>query len=201
VKKLFFYILIFSAWVGAKEMSLFNHVDLQNWEKTPFPLGGDVKVQHSCLRVEKTNGCSGVRWIGQSLPTNHYEITLEAKRISGNDFFCGLTFPVDDSFLTLIVGGWGGTVVGLSCIDWMDAAENETGSFKNFSDNRWYKIKIRVHDQLIQSWINDQKVIQVDVTDRKLSLRYEVNATKPLGLTTWKTTAAFRNIFLYQDIE
>jgi hypothetical protein len=47
----------------------------------------------------------------------NYEIKLEAKKVTGNDFFCGMTFPVGDSFCSFIVGGWGGPVVGLSSID------------------------------------------------------------------------------------
>ena len=55
-----------------------------------------------------------------------YEVTLEAMRVDGNDFFCGMTFPAGKDPCTLIVGGWGGTVVGLSSINGMDASENET---------------------------------------------------------------------------
>ena len=36
-----------------------------------------------------------------------YELRLEAKRVEGGDFFCGLTFPVGKEYCTLILGGWG----------------------------------------------------------------------------------------------
>ncbi|MBN2588491.1 MAG: hypothetical protein JXA96_01410 [Sedimentisphaerales bacterium] len=58
----------------------------------------------------------GIYWTGP-LVTMSYEITLEAMRVEGSDFFCGLTFPVDENPCTLIPGGWGGTLCGLSCIN------------------------------------------------------------------------------------
>ena len=62
----------------------------------------------------------------ETFPKVDYEVNLDAKRVAGNDFFCGITFPVGKRFCSLIVGGWGGATVGLSSIDGKDAAENET---------------------------------------------------------------------------
>ena len=75
-------------------------------------------------------------------------------RVDGIDFFCGLTFPVADSHASFIVGGWGGTVVGISSIDGMDASENATTKYVKFQLKRWYKIRIRVTPTSIQAWID-----------------------------------------------
>ena len=53
----------------------------------------------------------------KDLPRTDYEIRFETRRIEGFDFFCGLTFPVGEKYLTLVLGGWDGNVVGLSCLD------------------------------------------------------------------------------------
>ena len=71
------------------------------------------------------------------LPKINYEVTLKAMKIDGSDFFCGLTFPVNDAFCTLIAGGWGGGLVGLSSLDNYDASENETSTFRGFEKKRW----------------------------------------------------------------
>ena len=71
------------------------------------------------------------------MPRINYEVKLEARREEGSDFFCRLTFPVNDSFCALILGGWGGTVVGLSTIDGLDASEKETSRLMNFDLNKW----------------------------------------------------------------
>ena len=82
---------------------------------------------------------TGVSYTNE-LPRIDYEVSLEAMKIDGSDFFCGLTFPVDNAFCSFIAGGWGGGVVGLSSIDGMDASENETTKYMKFDASRWYPI-------------------------------------------------------------
>jgi hypothetical protein len=127
-------------------------------------------------------------------PELNYEVTLEAKRVSGTDFFCGMTFPVGKLPCTLIVGGWGGTVVGLSSIDGLDASDNETSRNMKFETGQWYSIRLQVTDSTIRAWIDDKEVVSFNHKGRKLSIRPEVNLSKPFGLASWCTTAAIRSI-------
>ncbi len=117
-------------------------------------------------------------------------------RVDGEDFFCGLTFPVNDGHCSLIVGGWRGKVVGLSNIDLMDAAENETTVLLDFETGRWYDIRLRVTSERIQAWIDVDRIVDVEITGRIIDVRYEVEACRPLGIATWQTTGAVRNIIL-----
>ena len=178
-------------------LSLFDGTSLKGWEITDFDNSGKVYIKDNSIIIEKGATCSGIKW-AKKIPKINYEITLEAKRVDGNDFFCGLTFPVKNEFCTLIIGGWGGTVVGLSCIDGLDASENETGTKKTFNNGQWYHIRLRVTENAIQAWINKKKFIDFERTSQKLSLRWEVEPSKPLGIATWKTTAALRNINLHK---
>src|SRR5207248_8556470 len=130
-----------------------------------------------------------------AFPKINYEFALDAMRVTGSDFFCGLTVPVGDSFCSLIVGGWGGSLVGISSLDGMDASENETSKFMNFEKGRWYRIRLRVRETKIEAWIDRQKLIDVDTTGRKISLRPgDIELSKPVGLASWQTTAVFREI-------
>jgi len=115
-------------------------------------------------------------------------------RVEGNDFFCGMTFPVGKVPCTLIVGGWGGTVVGLSSIDGKDASENETTRYMKFDSDRWYKIKLRVTEEKIEAWIDDELIVNFTIDGKRLSIRPEVELSKPFGIASWQTTAALRNI-------
>jgi len=66
------------------------------------------------------------RWTGE-VPEPPFELEFEAKRVDGSDFFCTVTFPVrKDEYVSLVAGGWGGAVVGISSMDGKDASENET---------------------------------------------------------------------------
>jgi hypothetical protein len=130
-----------------------------------------------------------------------YEIAFDAMRVSGTDFFCGLTVPVGASHCSLIVGGWGGSLVGISSLNGMDASENETSTYKEFVSRRWYAIRLRVTEKKIQAWIDEEKIIDFDLTDVRVSLRIgEIEKSQPLGLASWQTSAAYRNI-RYRAVE
>jgi len=174
-------------------VSLFDGKTLKGWKITDFGGQGEVYVKDGAIYLEMGADLTGITWTG-SVPRVDYEIELEAKRVDGTDFFCGLTFPVRDSCASLIVGGWGGSIVGISCLDGMDASENETTQFMEFEQNRWYKIKVRVTKSKIQAWIDDNKIIDTSIVGRNVDVRIEVELSKPLGIASWQTTAALRNI-------
>ena len=92
---------------------------------------------------------TGITWKGP-MPRVDYEVRLEARREEGGDFFCGLTFPVNASYCSLILGGWGGTVVGLSSIDGLDASENETSRLMNFELNKWYGVRSKLRSKKLK---------------------------------------------------
>lgn len=176
---------------------LFDGRTLKGWEITNFGPQGDVYVSGDKIILGMGDGCTGITW-KEEFPTADYEISLEAMRVEGNDFFCGMTFPVGKDPCSLIVGGWGGTVVGLSSINGMDASENETMVIRQFDKDRWYRIRLKVTGEKIQAWIDDEVVIDFTIGKNNLSIRPEVELSKPFGIASWRTTAAIRNIRLYQ---
>src|SRR5436190_18325338 len=116
-------------------------------------------------------------------------------KVDGGDFFCGLTFPVKDAFCTWIIGGWGGGVVGLSSIDGLDASENETTKYMKFDSRHWYRLRLRVTKEKIEAWIDDEKLVDQSIVDRRISVRPgDIELSKPFGLATWQTTGALRDI-------
>ena len=172
---------------------LFDGKTLDGWEITDFGTQGPVSVSGGKIIIGMGDGCSGITW-KRDFPTVDYEVTLEAMRVDGHDFFCGMTFPVGKNPCTLIVGGWGGMVVGLSSIDGMDASENETMTLKQFENDRWYRIRLRVTAETIQAWIDNEIVVDFTIGDCFLSIRPEVELSKPFGIASWRTTAAIKNI-------
>lgn len=174
---------------------LFNGKSLMGWEITNFGPQGPVFVSGNEIILGMGDGCTGITWTGD-FPETDYEVSLEAKRMEGNDFFCGMTFPAGKDPCTLIVGGWGGTVVGLSCIDGMDASENETTSIRKFDNHRWYAIRLNVSNDSIKAWIDSELIVNVEITGKKLSVRPEVELSRPFGVASWRTKAALRNMRL-----
>ena len=174
---------------------LFDGKTLAGWKSTEFGGEGEVSVVDGAIVLEMGNNMTGITWTDAvKLPTIDYEISLEAKRIDGDDFFCGLTFPVKDKALSLILGGWGGATVGLSSIDDADASSNETTSYVDFDRNHWYKVRLRVTEAKVQAWLDGKSIVDVKIAGRKLSIRSEVELSRPFGISTWLTKAAIRNI-------
>ena len=171
---------------------LFDGKSLAGWKITDFAGKGDVRVEDGQIVLEM-GVMTGVNYTNP-IPRMDYELSLEARRVEGSDFFCGLTFPVGEDHCSLIVGGWGGGVVGLSSLDGMDAASNETTKYLNFEKGRWYSIRLRITPTKIQTWIDDDKMVEVETTGRKVGIRIEVEQSVPLGIATWSTTGAVRNL-------
>ena len=174
---------------------LFDGKTLTGWEITQFGPQGPVLVSEGKIILNYGDGCTGITWT-KEFPKVNYEVSLEAMKTSGNDFFCGMTFPVNDEFCSLIVGGWGGPVVGLSCIDGVDASENNTKILKRLDKNVWYKIKLRVTSQKIIAWIDDEKLVDFEYKGHELYVRPEVELSKPFGICSWVTTSSLRNIWI-----
>jgi hypothetical protein len=173
---------------------MFDGRTLTGWTSTDFSDRGTVTVTNGEIQLG-LGYMTGITWTND-LPRMGYEISLDAKRVQGSDFFCGLTFPVGTNYLSLIVGGWGGGVIGLSSVDGMNASENETTSYMNFVNGRWHHIRLRVEPEKIQAWIDEDRVVDLETTGKSFSIRIEMETSKPLGIATWNTAAALKNIQL-----
>ena len=181
----------------SKPVELLKGNDLSAWKKTNFGGESDVTLKDGVLSLDMGSSMTGVTWKDASkIPTSDYEIELEARRVEGNDFFCGLTFPYNNTHATYIVGGWGGGLCGLSCIDDYDASENETCDFRKFKKGQWYNIRIRVTEGKIDAWIDQFHLVDLKVDGRKISVRTEVELSRPIGICSFETRAEFRNMKL-----
>ena len=179
---------------------LFDGQSLENWEITDFAGHGDVGLDGNGSAVlEFGIALTGMHWIGDELPRVNYEIHWQAKKVMGTDFFGSLTFPYLKNHATLILGGWGGALVGISSIDGFDASENETATAHLFKQNQWYSCRFRVTASHFKFWVDQEKLINVEVIDRDISMRSgEIEMSTPLGFSTYDTTGLIRNVRLYK---
>jgi len=176
-------------------VSLFDGISLGQWEQTSFGGEGPVRVTDGAIVLDMGDPLTGVTWAGDALPAS-YELELDAARWAGNDFFCGLTFPVGQSSCSLILGGWGGTTVGLSNIDGRDASENETTREIRFEDRRWYRVRVSVTASHIRAWLDEAPIVEVALAGRRIGIRPEVDPSRPLGVASYRTRAALRRLRL-----
>lgn len=182
-----------------KWISHFDGKSLKGWKVTDFAGGGEIEVNKKfmgkpALLIPMGETLTGVTTTNP-VPKTNYEIDMEAMRVDGGDFWCGVTFPVGETHASLIMGGWGGAVVGISSLDGSDASENDTTDFIRFEDKVWYKIRIRVTPAKIETWLNDDKLIDQEIKNRRVHMRFgEIELSAPFGLATFQTTAAYRKV-------
>jgi hypothetical protein len=177
---------------------LFDGKSLEGWKVVAE---GEREPEHKARAADGVVVCdagaelAGIAWKGE-FPKSDYEVAADAMRVEGGDFFCGMTFPVGEQAATFIVGGWGGTVVGISNLDGLNAAENETTRDIRFQKERWYRIRVRVTKGKLEAWIDAEQVVNLKTEGRRLSVWLTQDAYKPFGLNAYQTKAALRNIML-----
>jgi hypothetical protein len=178
----------------AAPLVLFDGKTLDGWQKTDFVNSGEVKVEKGGIVMEAGRSMTGITCTRKDLPKTNYELSYEAMRNTGSDFFAAATFPVGSSYITLVNGGWGGSVTGLSSLDGADASENETTQGIKYENKTWYRFRVRVSAKMIRCWVNDEEVVAVNHAERTVGTRIECRACEPLGFATWDTSGSVRQI-------
>jgi len=184
----------------SKWKPLMEKDSLKGWEITNFGGEGTVEVDEGVLRLDRGEPMTGITTIRKDFPKENFEMRWKASRVDGSDFFAGVTFPVGDEFCSLICGGWGGGLVGLSSINNSDASENETTGFHQFKNKQWYLFRVRVDKKNVTAWIDDKEVLTVEREGKKFSLRGEVFKSKPLGYCVFQSIVEVKE-WEYQTVE
>lgn len=171
-----------------------------SWKAAGIPDEGGTTIKEGEITLQAGQPMTGARfaaWETAKLPRSRYAIEFEAMRVDGNDFFGTVTFPVNDSHVSLIIGGWGGTLVGISSIDDMDASENNTRGNAHFKNNAWHKVRIEVREDDLRAWINDKLFVNVSTKGHKLGLRPgDIEKCIPFGFASHATQARVRGVIV-----
>jgi len=177
--------------------------DDSSWKPCHFGGDGEITMKDGVLAMDFGDPLTGVRWEGD-FPKDNYEISLEARRVGGFDFFCGLTLPVgegktadgksNEGRFSLILGGWGGSLVGLSNIDGQDASSNETTLIRDFKKDQWYKVKVRVAKDVITVALDGDEMIKVERAGKAFDIRSEMEETSPVGFAAFQCESEIRGV-------
>ena len=164
----------------ASWIPLFNGKDLTGWEETDYAGRGKVMAKNGELHIENGLVITGVTFTNKTiLPKTNYEITYQAKKVNGNDFFGLLTFPVGDKHASFVTGGWGGAVTGVSSINSMDASENDTTLYLKYNKGQWYSFRLRVTPENLSVWMNPREhLIPLKATVASIVKAYVTEAAK-----------------------
>ncbi len=180
-----------AAATGPAWQPLFDGKGLGAFASTDFGGQGEVAVRDGALVLGIGSPLTGVTWTGEP-PAGSYELEVVAARVQGGDFFCGLTFPVGQDHLTLVLGGWGGSLCGFSSLDGNDAAHNDSRCMRGFADGQDYTVRVTVTPEQVAATLDGQPLCAIDPRKHALSLRPEVRLGRPLGLASFATESAIR---------
>jgi len=185
-----------SALAPGESAEVFNGRDLSGWEVLAdgyFDAAGKVYAADGAMVLEAGKDLTGIRWTGR-MPRDNFCISLRARRVEGEDFFCGITFPVRKGYVSLILGGWGGTVVGLSNVDGMAAVENNTTRIIKFKLKRWYDVDVAVGRGHIRVYLDGKEIVDQAIDGHQFDVWPQMEPPRPLGFATWQTKGQIRDI-------
>lgn len=172
---------------------LFDGASLQGWQPSGFGGDGEVAVQDGAIVLGMGSPLTGLT--RTEVPFGpQYELEVVAARLLGNDFFAAVTFPVGEQHLTLVLGGWGGTVCGFSNLDGLDANHNQTRSLRSFERGRDYRIRVAVDAGMVTAWLDDQELCRTPRAGVAIGLRNEMLVSTPLGISNFATEARVRSV-------
>ena len=175
-------------------ISLFDGRTLNGWKVVAGSKAGKVSVEGDSLALGLGSPMTAVTSTRTDLPTLDYALTFEAKRTEGNDFFAAATFPVGSSFVTLVNGGWGGSVTGLSLINGASASENETNHFVKYRNDVWYAFEVQVTARAIRCRVDSADIFVFDHEGAQLKTRIETRANEPLGFASYRSSGLIRKV-------
>ncbi|QDV43693.1 hypothetical protein Enr13x_35500 [Stieleria neptunia] len=186
-----------------------------HWKACQFGGEGDVIIKDDVIKLEHGDPLTGVVWTGpfegdaaktganepasdsaQPLPRDNYEVRWECRRNSGYDFLCAFTVPVADQYISLVMGGWGGGITGISSIDGRDASDNETTMFMSYDDKKWYSARLRVETTKITVWVDGKELFSHPRADHEFDIRFEMDPCTPMGIANFECDSQIRNVQL-----
>lgn len=86
--------------------------------------------------------------------------------------------------------------MALALVDGILGHVNPTFMRMDFQRDRWYRVRLRVTQARIEAWIDDKKVITIETAARRFTLDGRDEPLRPLGLHSWGSTTALRDIRL-----
>ncbi|MFM7603924.1 MAG: DUF1080 domain-containing protein [Prosthecobacter sp.] len=183
-----------------REWSLLDAPHAAFWRSSGMEQQGEAFLKNGEITTvigAPMTGITFTAWKSLGVPRDHYLIEYEALRAEGGDFFGSITFPVRDSGLTFIMGGWGGGLTGVSSIDGLDASENMTRGHFDFQNQRWYRVRIELRDENLTITIDERPFVKVSLKGRQTHLRYgEISKCLPLGFASYLTSARIRRLIV-----
>ena len=124
-------------------------------------------------------------------PPNEYDLRFEFARVSGNDGIDTI-LSFEGRQFCWTMGGWGNTINGFSEVFGQPADANPTTvRGQGLKNNRRYTCLIKVRNDKVQAYLDDQRVSEwgTDFDDLGMSSR-RLHRNDSIGISTWESSYA-----------
>ncbi len=180
-------------------VDLFDGKSLKGWKvvaEDSFAPHERCGLKEGHLFIDPQGRVTGICW-DDTFPTQDYEVAFEAARLSGSDSFCAVLFPVGKAECVLLLGGYGGNVVGIGRVDGRTSNQNPTTTRASFRNTQWYRIRLRVTQARIETWLDEEKIIDFETAGHTFDMGSPQWAPlRPFGIAANLSQGAVRNIRL-----
>ncbi|MGI9516504.1 MAG: 3-keto-disaccharide hydrolase [Pirellulaceae bacterium] len=173
---------------------LFDGQSLAGWKIADFGGRDDVEVRDGEIVVGMGYPLAGIIFDGDPPAVDNYVLELSACKREGTDFFCCVTFPVRDQSCSFVLGGWGGTVTGISSVNGELASDNATRTLRRYERDRWYHVRITVQGNQLVCHIDDEQVVDLDLQDVELTVHPALEHCQPFSICAFETRASWKDI-------
>ena len=173
--------------------TLFDGKSLADWRAGVYGDSAELDVTADGVVIPQGVPLSGFTY-QLDPPRGSYRLEVQATRVYGADFFLGITFPVREEHVTLVLGGWGGGLCGLSCIDGEDASSNSTRTHRDFPNGKRQTVVVEVTSDRIRAFTNGELLVDTSIAGKRLALRPEVTPSMPLGIASFATRTVVHSV-------
>jgi hypothetical protein len=74
-------------------------------------------------------------------------------------------------------------------------------NIEGFEKDKWFKIRVRVTDDKLEAWLDEDQMVDLELKDRKISLLPgDIELSVPVGIASYQTRAQYRNI-VWENLE
>ena len=168
---------------------------LADWTVTDFGGQGELELLEHALLLNTGYPLTGITRTG-SVPVVPFELRGTCRRLVGNDFFCGLTFPVEQGHLSLILGGWGGATCGLSNLDGEDASNNGSTFYLWTPPDQAVELRLVVESDRVRLWLDGTLYLDQNLKGVQCQVRPEMLPCLPFGFACFSTSAELDGLWV-----
>ena len=156
-----------------------------------------MKVENGQIILEAGKDLTGITWTGEKPPDRNYELDAAGQARRGRGLFCRGHLPCRRLVL-LADSRWVGRH-GRRAVEhqrYGRVGERDVAVNRVRRRAAGTTIRLRVTAEKIEAWLDERRIVDVALKGNQIDTRIEMILSQPIGMASWRTKAALRDIRL-----